>query len=131
MFNASESHSSPAGVCVSSESAATQCTSAQPDRVIVFAGFPEAGQAKTRSIPALGPEPAARLQAALTRRTLDVTRQICLARQRNLEVRFAGGDQSCMYSMFGAGTRYSAQQGAGLGDRLEHAVAAAFMEGAK
>jgi len=91
MFNASESHSSPAGVCVSSESAATQCTSAQPDRVIVFAGFPEAGQAKTQLIPALGPERAARLQAALTRRTLNVTRQICLARQRNLEVRFAGG----------------------------------------
>lgn len=38
--------------------------------VLVFAKAPIPGQAKTRLIPALGPEGAARFQAALTRRTL-------------------------------------------------------------
>lgn len=38
--------------------------------MLVFAKAPIAGHAKTRLIPALGPEGAARLQAALTRRSL-------------------------------------------------------------
>ncbi len=131
MLNASESHSSSAGVCVSGESVATQCVSAQPDRVIVFARFPEAGQAKTRLIPALGAERAARLQAVLTRRILEVARRFCSVRRCDLEVRFAGGEVSSMCSLFGAENRYSPQHGASLGERLDHAVSTAFKEGAK
>lgn len=109
----------------------TQSTPAQHDRVIVFARFPEAGQAKTRLIPALGPERAAQLQAALTGRTLDITRRLCSVRPCDLEVRFTGGDESLMHSLFGAENRYSAQHGTCLGERLEHAVSAAFMGCAK
>ncbi len=131
MSVASEINSSPVAVCMSHESEATQSTSAQPDRVIVFARFPEAGQAKTRLIPALGPERAAQLQTALTRRTLDVVRRHCSVRPCDLEVRFAGGDISRIRSLLGAENRYLTQHGTGLGDRLEHAVTAAFSEGAK
>jgi rSAM/selenodomain-associated transferase 2/rSAM/selenodomain-associated transferase 1 len=127
----SEPHSSSVGVFVSRECEATHSTSAQADRVVVFARFPEAGQTKTRLIPALGPVRAAQLQTALIRRTLDVARKICSARPCDLEVRFAGGDRSCMCGMFGADTQYVAQKGAGLGNRLEHAVTTAFLEGAK
>ncbi|MDB5338718.1 MAG: hypothetical protein JWN70_4337 [Planctomycetaceae bacterium] len=102
-----------------------------PDRVIVFARFPEAGQTKTRLIPALGPERSAQLQAALTRRTLHVTRQLCLDRACDVEVRFAGGDVSRMCSQFGADLQYTGQQGNGLGERLEDAVSAAFLAGTK
>ena len=97
----------------------------------MFARFPEAGQAKTRLIPALGPERAAQLQAALTRRTLDVARRLCSVRPCDLEVRFAGGDVSRMCSLFGTEHQYLAQQGNGLGERLELAVSTAFRAGAK
>ena len=127
----SETPSSLVEGCLSTENEASQSTSAQPDRVIVLARFPEAGQAKTRLIPALGAERAAQLQTALTGRALNVTRQLCSARPCDLEVRFAGGDVSRMCRLFGSGHRYSVQHGAGLGERLEHAVSAAFMEGAK
>lgn len=109
----------------------TQSTSLPPDRVIVFARFPEAGQVKTRLIPSLGPERAAQLQAALTRRTLDVAQRLCSARLCTLEVRYTGGDIPRMRNLFGAENRYSAQQGTCLGERLEHAVCTAFMEGSQ
>src|SRR5664279_2230898 len=78
-----------------------------PERVIVFARFPEPGQVKTRLIPALGPDGAAQLQATLTRRTLDVARRFSVGRSCELEVRFTGGDASEMRSLFGDELHYS------------------------
>ena len=43
-------------------------------RIVVFARAPVPGRAKTRLIPALGPEGAARLQAALLEDTLQRAR---------------------------------------------------------
>ncbi len=108
-----------------------QAALTQPERVIVFARFPEAGQTKTRLIPSLGPEGSAQLHAALTQRTLQVARQHCADRSCDLEVRFAGGDVLRMGSQFGAEHQYSSQQGSGLGERLEDAVSAAFQAGTK
>lgn len=102
-----------------------------PERLVVFARFPEAGQVKTRLIPALGAEGAARLQEALTRRTLDVVQRFRSGSPCDVEVRFAGGDASAMRRLFGARHLYSEQQGIGLGERLEHAVSTAFDQGTK
>ena len=50
-------------------------TVATPGRVLVFARAPEPGATKTRLIPALGAEGAARLSERLLRRTLDLARE--------------------------------------------------------
>ncbi len=101
------------------------------DHLIVFSRFPIAGQAKTRLIPALGPEGAARLQAALTQHTLKIAETFCAAYPCELEVCFAGGNADSMRHVFGATFRYSEQRGNNLGERLEYAVSAAFVDGAK
>jgi rSAM/selenodomain-associated transferase 2/rSAM/selenodomain-associated transferase 1 len=99
------------------------------ERVIVFARYPEAGQAKTRLIPALGAEGAARLQEALTRHTLASVETLIELRAGDREIRFAGGDAQRMGNLYGSGHRYVEQEGEGLGARLEQATAAAFAEG--
>jgi rSAM/selenodomain-associated transferase 2/rSAM/selenodomain-associated transferase 1 len=99
------------------------------ERVIVFARYPEAGHVKTRLIPALGPEVAARLQEALTRHTLTVVQWLVQRRACDLEIRFAGGNAERMRSLYGGEHRYVEQRGEGLGARLEQAIAAAFAEG--
>ena len=101
----------------------------QPERLIVFARFPEAGQVKTRLIPALGADRAAQLQAALTHATLDVAGQYCSGRPCEQQVQFAGGDAARMGRLFGVDRQYEAQVGNGLGERLEHAVSASFHSG--
>jgi rSAM/selenodomain-associated transferase 2/rSAM/selenodomain-associated transferase 1 len=99
--------------------------------LIVFARFPEPGRTKTRLIPALGPERAAQLQAALTRHTLAVAGHLCADRSRRLEVRFTGGDVDQMSQLYGREHDCVPQQGADLGERLKDAAAAAFRAGAK
>lgn len=101
------------------------------ERLIVFARFPEPGQAKTRLIPTLGAQQAARLHELLARKTFREARQVCSLGNRRLEVRFAGGDRDAMSQLFGQDLHYAEQQGDGLGDRLAHAVSVAFDEGAR
>ncbi len=106
-------------------------SSTKTDRVIVFSRFPEPGITKTRMIPALGAEGAARLQKVLTERTLYAAREYCSDRSTDLEVRFAGGDAQRMANLFGADRRYLPQQGSDLGERLIDAFASAFSAGAE
>jgi uncharacterized protein len=97
----------------------------------VFARFPEPGRTKTRLVPALGPERAAQLQAALTRQALAVAGDVGANTSRRLEVRFTGGDAEQMSQLYGSDHDYVPQHGADLGERLKDAVAAAFRSGAK
>lgn len=103
---------------------------AKPHRVIVFSRYPEPGVTKTRMIPALGAERAARLQQSLTKLTLDVASDYRSSHPCDLEVRFAGGDSKRMRRAFGTDKRYLSQQGESLGERLVDAFAVAFNEGA-
>jgi rSAM/selenodomain-associated transferase 2/rSAM/selenodomain-associated transferase 1 len=118
-------------VAVVSDDTATRSATVRAERLIVFARFPEAGNTKTRLIPALGAERAARLQEALTRRTLEVARQVCAQRLCDLEVRFSGGDIKQMSRLYGTEWRFAPQLGADLGERLEQSVDVATSEGAK
>jgi len=97
----------------------------------VFARFPEPGRTKTRLIPALGPERAAQLQAALTRHTLAVAGHLCADRSHRVEVRYTGGNVDQMSQLYGNEHDYVPQQGDDLGERLNDAAAAAFRAGAK
>jgi len=103
---------------------------AQPHRVIVFTRYPEPGVTKTRLIPALGPELAARVQDRLTKRTLAVVLSHCGCHPCELEVRFAGADRLRMENHFGLDKRYRPQSDGDLGARIIHAFQTAFDQGA-
>ncbi len=97
-------------------------------RVIVFTRYPEPGKTKTRMIPALGSEGAAKLHVALTRHTLHVAEDYCGQQSCELEVRFAGGDAARMSDLFGSDQRYRPQTGDDLGERLINAISVALTE---
>lgn len=90
------------------------------NRLLIFTRWPEAGRAKTRLIPALGPEGAARMSGELTRHCLTYARR---ARERwpprvELEVRFEGGHAEAMAAKFGDDVPYVPQGSGDLGERL-------------
>ncbi len=91
-------------------------------RLGVFARFPEPGRAKTRLIPALGPEGAAAIHAAMVRHTLETVDEFS---RRNPQVAatvyHAGGDPERLFALFGAGHDYRPQADGDLGDRIRHA----------
>lgn len=103
-------------------------------RLIIFAKYPRAGEAKTRLVPPLTFDEAARLARSFLRDTLlgiaglepTVERQLYVAEERDIaamadlvERMAPGGDRPAV----------RAQRGAGLGDRLGNALAEAFAEG--
>ena len=110
-----------------------------PSRIVIFARYPEPGRAKTRTIPALGPAGAARLQGAgldrILREAAGVSRPSDRAADRcDVEVRCTGATAEVMRQQFGSRPHYVdhyyVDQGAGdLGQRLERAVADAFAAG--
>lgn len=100
-------------------------------RLIVFARYPEPGTTKTRLIPALGAEAAAKLQTAMTHHTLTATRDAARRLGCHVEVRFTGGDAERMRGLFGDRVAYRPQSEGDLGRRLEHAADEALAEGAK
>ena len=92
-------------------------------RLVIFARFPEPGRAKTRLIPALGPAGAARLQDAMTRRTLRSAAEV--AGLADTELRHTGGDSDgrAIAHRYGrTHVRYHPQGDGGLGERLARAT---------
>ncbi|MFW5803574.1 MAG: TIGR04283 family arsenosugar biosynthesis glycosyltransferase [Verrucomicrobiota bacterium] len=98
--------------------------------LILFARFPVAGQAKTRLIPALGPEGAARLHRRLAEHAANVARA---ARQGKASVAicFTGAARRDFRAWLGDDLRYVHQRGGDLGARMHHAFANAFDHGAE
>ncbi len=92
------------------------------ERLCVFTRFPVAGEAKTRLIPALGPEGAASLQREMTARTMQAARQSCLQPGRTTEVHFTGTDEPSMRDWLGPDVDYVAQADGDLGARMYFAV---------
>ena len=95
-----------------------------PDHLILFTRYPRSGQAKTRLIPALGPDGAARLQRRLT--------ESCLARLADgppLTVFFHGGDHARMRAWLPHAALVR-QQGSDLGQRMIQAMAHCRGQGA-
>lgn len=96
--------------------------------LILFARFPVAGQAKTRLIPALGPEGAARLHRRLAEHAVSAARS---ARQRDATVTICctGAARREFKAWLGEDLRYVHQPSGDLGARLHHAFADAFSRG--
>lgn len=98
-------------------------------RLIVFTRYPEPGKAKTRLIPALGAEGAARLHRELTAYTLEQADALRRARPVDVEVRCCGGSVEAMAELYGGAWSYRDQGEGDLGERLARAAAEAFDEG--
>lgn len=93
-------------------------------RILVFAKAPVAGAVKTRLVPALGPEGAARLHARLVRRTVA---QVSACGIAPLELHVApDGDHPLFRSFAAAGVTVVEQRGCDLGERMHAALAAAL-----
>ncbi len=99
-------------------------------RLIVFSRYPEPGTTKTRLIPVLGTDGAARLQCDLTRHTLAQARAFRRTAAVTVEVRYDGGDAKKMAECFGNDVEYRPQGAGDLGCRMGRALADAFRDGA-
>ncbi len=85
-----------------------------PPTLVLFAKFPVPGYAKTRLIPALGAEGAARVHRHLTERTVATL----LAAGAPVEIRFAGAGEGEFRAWLGDGPVLVEQVEGGLTERL-------------
>ena len=99
------------------------------ERLVLFTRYPTQGQTKTRLIPALGAEGAARLQRRLTLRTLRCAQALAEWRGVQLEVHFHGGLEQQMQGWLGDQLRYRLQSPGDLGQRMGAAFEQAFNDG--
>lgn len=100
------------------------------DRLIVFSRYPEAGKVKTRLIPSLGAEGAARLHRRMAELALAKAQKLMGHRPLSLEVRYEGGDERRMDEWLGLDIECRPQGEGDLGQRMARAFSDAFREGA-
>lgn len=94
-------------------------------RLVIFARLPVPGEVKTRLIPALGEEGAARIYARLLEHTIAEARSSGL----DCEVRTTGGDAAAFRDWLGDGIAIVEQGEGGLGERLARVPAPALVIG--
>ena len=102
-----------------------------PQRLIVFTRFPEPGKTKTRLIPALGPEGAARLQRQMTEHILATAAILSNRPGLTTEVRHDGGNSALMLEWLGSQFSYRPQGPGDLGRRMVRAFEEAFRDSNK
>ncbi|MGP0128766.1 MAG: TIGR04282 family arsenosugar biosynthesis glycosyltransferase [cyanobacterium endosymbiont of Rhopalodia musculus] len=93
-------------------------------RLIVFTRYPEPKKTKTRLIPALGAEGAAKLQLQLTEHTIIEVKK--LMKEISTAVYYTGGSQEVMKSWLGNDLNYCPQQEEDLGNRMKFAFEDSF-----
>jgi len=97
--------------------------------ILVFARYPEPGRAKTRLIPALGPQGAIDLYRQLTELTLAQVKAWGQDQSVDVTVWFAGQAVAPMVRWLGDDLTYRQQPSGDLGDRMGTAFQAAFDQG--
>jgi len=100
-------------------------------QLIIMTRYPEAGRTKTRLIPALGAAGAAALQREMTEHIVERAWPFATAHGIDLVLRFAGGDRERVRQWLGADLAVEPQGAGDLGQRMTHAIAAAFTGGAQ
>jgi rSAM/selenodomain-associated transferase 1 len=98
--------------------------------LILFTRYPHPGTTKTRLIPRLGAEGAARLQRQMTEYIIHQARHLLQKQAITLTVYFTDSSLSQMQDWLGSDLQYAPQQGEDLGQRLHHACADCFHQGA-
>jgi uncharacterized protein len=101
------------------------------EHLIVLTRYPVAGRSKTRMIPVLGGEGAARLQRRLTLRALRAAEEVRLKRGVGVEVHFEGADTCSMEHWLGEAFDLNVQPEGDLGQKMTYAFDKAFREGAR
>ncbi len=104
-------------------------TSSSPKRLIVFARYPTPGKAKTRLIPALGPQGAADLQRRMTEHVLERVGEFARGRHISVEVHHDGGSTRLMNYWLGREFRYRRQGKGDIGARMAHCFRETFADG--
>lgn len=100
------------------------------DCLIIFTRYPQAGQVKTRLIPALGAEGATKLHQRMAEHTLAQARALRQTRALSIEVWFTGSSTlTQMQEWLGTDVDYYAQPEGDLGDRMTFAFQSAFAKG--
>ncbi len=108
------------------------------DALIIFTRYPEAGKAKTRLIPTLGPVGAADLHRQMAEHCLREVRHFQTAHMHrcqgknsrlHITVQFTGATPTQMQAWLGEDLTYCPQAEGDLGDRLAVACQAAFASG--
>jgi uncharacterized protein len=102
--------------------------------ILIFTRYPTPGKVKTRLIPALGPERAARLHRRMTEHAVAVAREArkvagALCRV-DITVCSAGASKKEVRAWLGTDIRYASQSSGELGDRMQGAFKRAFGTGA-
>jgi hypothetical protein len=100
-------------------------------RLIIFTRYPEPGKAKTRLIPALGPDGAADLHRQMTEKTVLWARGLVAQFPITLEIRFAGGGGRRLQRWLGDDLAFVPQRKGNLGERMARAFHEAFQEGVR
>lgn len=114
----------------SRDTPAVRCGETRREVLIVFTRYPQPGRTKTRLIPALGPDGAARLHDELTRHAVTAVLGSTRRRHRRLVIRHDGGTRREMRAWLGRSFDYQPQSTGDLGTRLDQAATDAFKNGA-
>ena len=99
------------------------------EKLIVFTRYPEPGKTKTRLIPVLGKEGAAKLHRQLTEGTISQAKQLKNTRKLSVEVYFTGGSQQLMQAWLGNDIFYQNQVTGDLGLKMATAFEMSFNAG--
>ena len=94
-------------------------------KLSIFARLPVPGKVKTRLIPALGEEGAARLYARLLAQTVEVARESGL----DFELRVTGGEVAAFHALFGSDVAVVNQGEGDLGAKMARVEAPALLIG--
>lgn len=99
------------------------------NRLLIFTRYPTVGKVKTRLIPILGAEGAARLHREMTERTVTIARALCHHSPVGVSVWVAGDSLALMPQWLGEDLDYHLQVGDNLGQRMASAFHASFQDG--
>jgi len=100
------------------------------ERLIIFTRYPETGTTKTRLIPLLGAEGAAKIQRKMTEHTLSRMMGLTASNDLTIEIRYDGGNEELMKQWLGSELEYVLQGDGDLGYRMQRAFDDAFKSGA-
>jgi hypothetical protein len=90
-------------------------------QILIFTRYPVPGKSKTRLIPALGPERAARLQRLMTEHVLAQAEKFCLKEnlgKGKIKICCDGARAKHFRAWLGPGYTYQAQPKGNLGQRM-------------
>jgi rSAM/selenodomain-associated transferase 1 len=102
---------------------------AYSEKLIIFTRYPVPGKTKTRLIPVLGEEGAAKLHRQLTDKTISTAEKLLYYHPLSLEIYFAGGTKTLMQNWLGDSFIYQPQPEGDLGERMAIAFQKSFESG--